>query len=66
MRCVSLAILSFLIPAQWQVLGGRSCTIAGVPFVLDLGARLFSVELLVENFFKLDHFGEWVCVEWVV
>lgn len=66
MRCVSVAILSFLFLAQWLVLGGRSCTIAGVPFVLDLGARLFSVELLVENFFKLDHFGEWVCVEWII
>ena len=31
-------------------------TIASVPFVLDLGAGLFSVELLVENLFKLDHF----------
>ena len=37
-------------------------TIASVPFVLDLGAGLFSVELLVENFFELDHSGG-VCVE---
>ena len=36
-------------------------TIAGVPFVVNLGAGLFSVELLVENFFKLDHCGG-VCV----
>jgi hypothetical protein len=41
----------------------RVRTIAGVPFVFGLRAGLFSVELLVENFFKLDHFGGvvWGC-----
>ena len=39
-------------------------TIASVPVVFGLRTGLFSVELLVENFFKLDHFGECVWEVW--
>lgn len=45
---------------------GRGClgtrTIIGIPvvFILDFGTLLGRVELLVRDFFELDHFG--VCV----
>jgi hypothetical protein len=34
-----------------------------VPFVLVMGTLLFADELLVHDFFELDHFGGVVCGE---
>jgi hypothetical protein len=46
------------------VSGGLGCTGVSVPvvFLLDLGALLLGVEILVGNLFELDHFGGCVWV----